>query len=250
MSWFEDWFDSPLYEKLYAYRNEEEAALLANLIEKEMPPERYPKVLDLGCGRGRHSLTLAARGYRMTGIDLSPEAIKTAKKKAEERGLTNVTFQTQDMRDPVNDSFNAVVNLFTTFGYFLDDEENIRVLASVNTMLKPGGLLLIDFLNASLVKKTLTPEEDGHYDGIHFHVRRYIEDGMVFKDIRFSGETLSEPVEYRERVKLYDPEWFTAQFEKMGFSLTKTWGDYRGSDFDRESSPRLIMAVKKQEVWK
>jgi cyclopropane fatty-acyl-phospholipid synthase-like methyltransferase len=245
MSWFEEWFDSPLYEKLYAYRNEEEAALLADLIEKEVPADKYPKLLDLGCGRGRHSLTLASRGYRVTGIDLSPEAIKSAKKKAEARGLTNVTFLTQDMRDPVDDTFDAVVNLFTTFGYFLDDDENIRVLKSVNKMLKPGGLLLIDFLNAKLVRDTLVPEEDGHYDGIRFQVQRHIENGMVFKDIRFSGGTLPRPVEYRERVKLYGREWFGEQFRNTGFSLIKTWGDYHGSEFNENSSPRLIMIAEK-----
>jgi cyclopropane fatty-acyl-phospholipid synthase-like methyltransferase len=245
MSWFEDWFDSPLYEKLYAYRNEEEAAKLADLIEKEIPKDNYPHLLDLGCGRGRHSLTLASRGYHVTGVDLSEEAIKTAKQKAKARGIENVRFLTGDMRDPLDENFDAVVNLFTTFGYFLEDEENISVLTSVKQMLKPGGLFLIDYLNAELVKKTLVPEEDGHYDGFRFHIRRYIENEMVFKDIRFSGGTLPEPVEYRERVKLYGSEWFREQFENLGFTLMKTWGGYTGSDFDEGSSARLIMVVRK-----
>jgi len=79
MSWFEEWFDSPLYEKLYANRNSDEAERLADLIEKEIPVKKYSTVLDLGCGRGRHSIALATRGYDVTGVDLSEEALAKAR---------------------------------------------------------------------------------------------------------------------------------------------------------------------------
>ncbi len=245
MSWFEEWFDSPLYEKLYINRNESEAEDLAHLIEKILPKENYPKVLDLGCGRGRHSLTLAEKGYCVMGIDLSPEAIKKARNTAESRGLTNVKFQEQDMRISLDENFDAVVNLFTTFGYFLEDSENIKVLKSVHSMLRPKGRFMIDFLNANIVEKNLVKIESGQYENLHFDIERFIEDGMVHKKITFTEGGLDEPVSYQERVKLYDLAWFGQQFEECGFTLKNSWGNYYGEDFDPEKSPRLILLVEK-----
>lgn len=245
MSWFEEWFDSPLYEKLYINRNELEAEDLAQLIEKIIPQEEYPKVLDLGCGRGRHALTLAEKGYGVMGIDLSPQAINKAKKTAEKRGLKNVHFKERDMRIPLEDTFDAVVNLFTTFGYFLEDSENIRVLKSVHSMLRPKGRFLIDFLNANLVEKNLIRKESGQYENLHFDIERFIEDEMVYKKITFSGDDLDEPVNYQERVKLYDLDWFKQRFDECGFTLKNGWGNYSGEDFNPEKSPRLILLAEK-----
>ncbi len=245
MSWFEEWFDSPLYEKLYINRNESEAEDLALLIEKVLPKKTYPNVLDLGCGRGRHSLTLAEKGYSVTGVDLSPQAILKATKEADKRGLENVQFKERDMRIPLDDTFDAVVNLFTTFGYFLEDSENLKVLKSVHSMLRPQGRFMIDFLNANLVEKNLVKSESGQYENIHFDIERFIEDNMVYKKITFSGADIVEPVSYQERVKLYDLNWFRQRFDECGFSLKNSWGNYSGEEFNPEKSPRLILLAEK-----
>lgn len=245
MSWFEEWFDSPLYEKLYANRNEEEASLLADLIETEIPKSRYPKILDLGCGRGRHSIALAEKGYDVTGIDLSKEAILKARSKARAKNLKKVSFKVNDMRVPLPKRFNAIVNLFTTFGYFLKDSENILVLKSVSEMLETDGAFMIDFLNSTYVKDNLVPEESGKYADYSYKIYRKIEEGMVFKTIQFSGSDLSEPLEYVERVKLYDLDWFKTQFEATGFTLEKIYGDYSGNQFTPHKSKRLLMVARK-----
>lgn len=245
MSWFEEWFDSPLYEKLYANRDEGEAELLAVLIEKEVPPSSFPQVLDLGCGRGRHSFALAERGYSVTGIDLSPEAIKKARNTARNRGYDEITFKVRDMRDPLSETFDAIFNLFTTFGYFLEDSENLKVLKASDRMLKPGGRLMIDFLNAVKVGQTLVPEENGTYGELSYDIRRFIKNDMVHKEITFSGGSLKKPETYLERVKLYDEKWFRSAFEKCGFTLRNSWGNYDGSAFNENSSPRLILLAEK-----
>lgn len=244
--WFEEWFDSPLYEKLYSYRDEDEANKLADLIEELVPRSNYKKILDLGCGRGRHSLTLAERGYDVTGTDLSPKAIKKAKLLAAERNLNNVHFEVRDMREVLPNRFDAVLNLFTTFGYFLDDEENASVFDGVHKMLGENGRFLIDFLNAAKVEEGLVPAESGSYENLDYQIERFIADGMVHKKIRFTGAGLKGPVEYQERVKLYGKDWFEPQLKARGFNILDFKGDYSGRRFSEEISPRLIILAEKR----
>lgn len=245
VSWFEEWFDSPLYEKLYAYRDEKEAVKLANLVEAKIPREKFGTILDLGCGRGRHSHTFAERGYNVTGTDLSPKAIQKATNLAKQKEFSNVRFEVRDMRDPLPETFDAVLNLFTTFGYFLKDEENASVFDGVHSMLREKGRFLIDFLNAEKVEDGLVPEESGSYENLNYQIERFIEGGMVHKNIRFTGDGLKQPVEYQERVKLYGKEWFEKELQQRGFTIIETWGDYMGKPFSKETSPRLILLLEK-----
>jgi len=244
MSWFEDWFDSPLYELLYAARDEEEANKLADLIERKIPISTYPNVVDVGCGRGRHSISLAERGYSVTGFDLSPKAIKKARKISEERELENVRFLVNDMRTPLPQTFDAALNLFTTFGYFRAEEKNADVLKSIREMLGDEGLFLIDFMNANKVEQELKPEESGRYQDITYNIKRYIENGFVFKEIQFQGDDIDQKNEYTERVQLFDKNWFTKHLNSSGFTPLEIMGNYDGEAFHEETSPRLIILSK------
>jgi len=245
MSWFKEWFDSPLYEKLYAYRNKNEANKLADLIEQEIPPGQFPNILDLGCGRGRHSITLAERGYYVTGIDLSEDVIAKAKQIAGEKNLGNLHFEVGDMRRPLDRTFHAVLNLFTTFGYFLRDNENARVVQSVGQMLNKNGVFILDYLNAYKVKKDLVTEQQEDYQDMKVHIQREIRGNMVYKHIRFTGQNLNKPIEYHERVKLYERDWFENTFSTCNFRLEKCYGSYEGVEFKKEESPRLLMIARK-----
>ncbi len=240
MNWFEEWFDSPLYEKLYANRDEEEARQLIDLLEKTLNLSGCSEILDLGCGRGRHAISLAERGYKVTGIDLSEEAIKTARGKAEERGL-DIHFQVRDMRNPLPRKFDAIVNLFTTFGYFTNDKQNSRVLDSIVEMLDMGGMFVLDYMNSQKVAKTYQSLDHGNFRDIDFKVNRYIDNGAIIKDIKFTGGPIEDSKEYTEHVKLYDLDWFKKQFAKRGLQIDHLYGDYHGNPYDPETSPRLMI---------
>lgn len=245
MSWFEEWFDSPLYEKLYTYRNKNEANKLADLIEREMPVSEYPTILDLGCGRGRHSITLAERGYSVLGVDLSKEVIKKAQDICQKRGLKNLEFEVGDMRRPLDKSFDAILNLFTSFGYFLKDNENARVIQSVQSMLNESGLFMLDYMNAHRVRENLVSEEKEEFQGLMVYIKREIRGNMVFKHIRFTGDDIDQPIEYQERVKLYGLEWFKKVFDENGLKIRQVYGSYQGEPFDKQNSPRLLMIASK-----
>lgn len=241
MDWFEEWFDSPLYEKLYANRDEEEARQLVDLLVDELELNKCSKILDLGCGRGRHSINLNKKGYRVKGIDLSKEAIKTAREKVERMGLENISFEIRDMRKPFDETFDAIVNLFTTFGYFKTDGENASVFDSVVAMLKPGGIFVLDYLNAKKVKESFSPSDAGEFQGIQYEIQRYIRDDMIFKDIEFAGERVNGRRSYSERVKLYHLDWFKQEMGNRGLIIDHIYGDYEGHDFDPDTSNRLLI---------
>jgi len=244
MSWFKDWFDSHLYELLYSYRNEAEANKLADLIEENIPKHSHPKLVDVGCGRGRHSISLAARGYHVTGFDLSPQAIEKARNIANKRGLKHLQFLVNDMREPLDETFDAALNLFTTFGYFLEEGENIRVLKSIRQMLHENGLFLVDFMNANKVTRELVPKETGNHNGIGYKINRFVKDDFVYKKIKFDGDKPEHQQEYTERVKLFDKDWFTKNLTESGFKPLHIWGDYSGGEFQKNQSPRLIILSK------
>jgi cyclopropane fatty-acyl-phospholipid synthase-like methyltransferase len=241
MDWFEAWFDSPLYDKLYANRDQEEARRLIALLEGELLLRPDSNILDLGCGRGRHAITLAKKGYRVKGIDLSERAIETAKEKAENEKLDHTSFEVRDMRSPLPEKFDTILNLFTTFGYFLDDDENARLLDSVAKMLKENGTFVVDYLNASYVKDTLVPEDSGRVQDIDYSIKRYIKDGAVHKDITFRKESTGEEKTYSERVKLYDLNWFQQEMGLRHLQIDHVYGDYTGSDYDSKNSPRILI---------
>lgn len=241
MSWFEDWFDSPLYEKLYAYRDEEEAAQLVEFIDRKLNLSASSEILDLGCGRGRHSFNLNKKGYQVTGIDLSEQAITKARNKAKELGLENIRFEVRDMRNAIPETFDAIVNLFTTFGYFKTDEENAQVFDSVKKMLKPGAPFVLDFLNAEKVKNNYVPADEGDFQGIHYEIERHLENNSIVKEIEFSGEKIDGTKRYAERVKLYGLSWFKKEMSKRGLVIDDIYGNYTGQSFNPDESPRLLI---------
>ncbi|GIV58208.1 MAG: methyltransferase [Rhodothermaceae bacterium] len=245
MSWYKEWFDRDEYELVYQQRDEEEAEQVVDLLERVARPAPGARILDVGCGRGRHARSLARRGYRVTGIDLSERALARARELAAEEGLA-ITFLRGDMRDPVCEGcFDGVVNLFTAFGYFDDDADHLRTLRAMATDLRPGGWLVQDFLNAPYVQRHLVPEDVRREDDLLIRQRRWIEDGRINKqiEIRRDGRTFT----FCESVRLLTLDDFRRFYAAAGLDLHATFGDYDGSSY-HEDAPRLILYARKRSV--
>src|SRR5262249_32943580 len=139
--WFASWFDSEHYSRVYAHRNDHEAAEFISRLIAWLEPTTRSSMLDVGCGTGRPSRYLASMGFDVTRLCLSAESIKRARQS--ER--SNLHFRRQDMRLPFGaDAFHYVFNLFTSFGYFEHPAENLTVIQNVSRSLKPGGQLILD----------------------------------------------------------------------------------------------------------
>ncbi|NND87635.1 MAG: class I SAM-dependent methyltransferase, partial [Flavobacteriaceae bacterium] len=193
------------------------------------------KILDLACGKGRHSRYLNQLGYDVVGADLSPSSIEYASQFENEK----LHFAVHDMCIPFPKKFDAIFNLFTSFGYFEKDEDNLRTIKAIAAQLKENGAGVIDFLNMEYTKNTLVPSETKVVDGIEFNLSRYFENGYLWKEIEFDFE--GENHYYTERVKALTLDDFKGYFDAAGVSIRHCFGDYKLTSFDPATSPRLIL---------
>jgi SAM-dependent methyltransferase len=240
--WFKTWFDSPYYPLLYAHRDNNEADTFVQNINNALQLPPAARILDLACGQGRHSRALGALGYTVTGADLSRSSIEKAKPFETEQ----LSFVVHDMRRPVAiNYFDAVLNLFTSFGYFESIRDNVRTIDAVHSSLRDKGHFLIDYFNAEQVKKAVAGHASGIVDiqGIHFVWEKSIEGNKVIKRIKVNDNGTEH--RFMESVALFGLNDFTAMLGEK-FEIVKTFGDYHLSQFDVNTSPRLILACRKK----
>ncbi|MFM7769563.1 MAG: class I SAM-dependent methyltransferase, partial [Bacteroidota bacterium] len=142
-AWFEEWFDSPFYFELYQNRSDSEAKLFIEGILHRISLDANASILDVCCGKGRHSKVLAAQGFQVTGIDISEQSIVEARNLK----ISNAEFILADARNfNLKRQFDCSLNLFTSFGYFESIEEHEQMLSRIALHTKPGGYFILDFL--------------------------------------------------------------------------------------------------------
>lgn len=235
MQWFEEWFDTPYYHILYSNRDYKEAENFLNLLTDFLNLEENSKIIDLACGKGRHSVYLNKLGYKVLGLDLSEQSINYDKQFENE----SLKFRVHDMRDEIESGpVDAVFNLFTSFGYFETEEEDKSVFRSVAGVLKNEGYFVLDFLNADYVKNIIVPQSSVEKENIVFNIKKHIEDDFIIKEIDFEDQ--GKQFHFFERVKLTSAEKILKFADEFGFELIKRWGDYQLSDFEENCSPRCI----------
>ena len=237
-NWFSTWFDTPYYHILYKNRNDEEAQAFMDNITHYLNMPENGTILDLACGKGRHSIYLNKLGYQVTGVDLSENSIAIAKEFSNE----TLQFETHDMREPMNETFDAVFNLFTSFGYFDTHEDNIKTLKAIKESINEYGFGVIDFFNVDYIIENLVAEETKEIDGITFNIKRSVENKKIIKEIRF--EDKGESFFYTEKVSAFTLEDFEAMMEEAGIYLLEIFGDYKLRKFYKSQSERLIMIFK------
>lgn len=238
--WFAEWFDTSFYHQLYKSRGYEEAKHFIDNLEKALNFKHSDAFLDLACGKGRHSIYLNSKGYDVIGVDLSRNNIEAANYSATQR----LHFFVHDMRETFRpESFNFVLNLFTSFGYFEENYDNFRAIRAVAENLKSGGTLVLDYMNSAKAVKNLTKYYEKEVDGIKFVITKKIEYGFIVKNIDFDYE--GEHHHFEERVKILTCEDFRYYFRKAELTCQKIYGSYDLKPFDVVESDRMIFVVQK-----
>ncbi len=232
--WFEQWFGEE-YHALYPHRDTEDAQRAVALVQRVAPWRPGERVLDLACGAGRHAAELERAGAQVVGFDLSPAMLRRA------HTLSAAPLVRGDMRAlPFRSgSFAVVVNLFTSFGYFRDDGEHRLVMRQVAEVLAPGGRLVLDYLNAEQVRRTLRRDSEEVSDGASAArvLRRFSEEGRyVLKEIELRAENRS----FQERVRLFTAADLADLLEDAGLRVTARYGDYDGRPVGADT-PRVIL---------
>lgn len=237
-NWFASWFDTSYYHILYKERNDKEAQFFISNLVHYLSLEKESTVLDLACGKGRHSIYLNELGFNVLGVDLSENSINIAKNSEND----TLKFGVHDMRNPLEGTYDAVLNLFTSFGYFDTEDEHIEVLNNIKNAVNETGLAVLDYLNIEYVKQNLVAEETKTIDGITFKINRKIENNFVIKDIYF--EDKGENFHFTEKVKAYSLQDFEQMMESQEIYLLDTFGDYKLNKFYKNTSERLILIFK------
>lgn len=235
--WFRDWFGDA-YLSLYPHRDQVEAGAGVSLFLRKAAPAAGCPVLDLGCGVGRHVGFLNEAGHLSVGLDLSARLLLEARR---ELGSSGRLVRGDMRRLPFRkESFGAVVNFFTSFGYFASPGEDRAVADEIRRVLRAAGVFLLDYLNAPHVRETLVPEDERTIEGRLVRQERWIDGDTVIKRIKISAASDGEDEVYFERVRMYEPDQLSAMLDAHGLVTTARFGDYDGSSVVA-SSPRLLL---------
>ena len=241
--WFKEWFNTKYYHILYKNRDDSEASAFIDRLVSYLAPLPSDHFLDVACGKGRHSKYLNSKGYNVTGIDISPKSIEEAKLYQNE----TLHFEVADMRQPfAENNFDIALNLFTSFGYFECEEDDLAALQNICKAMKPNGRFVLDFFNAEKVLKQMVPYETKTVDGIEFTISKKIEGQKVIKNISF--EAKGEHYNYTEKVEIIDKKRFEILFAQTDFDIVEVFGDYQLSPYNASTADRLIFVVQKTLV--
>ena len=240
--WYKDWFNSPYYHKLYFDRDETEAQQFIERLLQHLEPSENSRMLDVACGKGRHSKFLAAHGYDVTGIDISVDSINYAIQFAQD----NLHFYVHDMRLLfwVN-YFDYAFNFFTSFGYFGTRREHDDAMRTIVGSIKKGGTFVIDYLNVHYVEDRLVPNEEKTIGETHYEIHRWHDEDHFYKKMIVTDPELARPIEHVEKVAKFSLGDFTDMLSFQKMQVTEVFGDYNLNAYDVRKTPRMIIVAKK-----
>lgn len=240
--WFEDWFDSPYYHLLYQNRSEQEATNFVDTLVNRFSMPPGITLLDLACGKGRHSIAFAVHGLDVTGLDLSRQSIEYAQQFERD----NLHFFVHDMRETFRvNYFDVVCNLFTSFGYFETARDHTQAARSIAQAIKPGGYFIIDFVNRLPAIRNI--EANTHEtivrNNVTFDIARSHTAKRLLKKIRVDdGDNVYS---FEEAVTSFTKDEMIGLFTAAGLTYRQVFGDYQLNAYDEANSPRMIMQFTK-----
>jgi SAM-dependent methyltransferase len=202
------------------------------------------RILDLCCGVGRHSLELARRGLKVTGVDRTSAYLTQARKQSKKEGL-NIEFIREDMRSFCRPStFNAAICMFTSFGFFEDPMDDRKVVLNMYQSLKKGGRFLIDVMGKETLAAIFRERDWNRKDNaIILEERKVTQDWSwmeahwtLIKDGKVYENTLTH--------RIYSAAELKSLLKDCGFSEIKVYGDFTGSPYDQNARRLIAVAYR------
>src|SRR5215831_12519400 len=239
MTWWESWFGEE-YLDLYPHRDVASARREAAFALAHLPAPPTP-MLDLCCGSGRHSVPLAQAGCPPIGLDYSAPLLNLARLRNPRSPLVRGDMRSLPFRDG---SFRAVVNFFTSFGYFLGELENLAVVTEIERVLASGGAFLCDTFNRDAALAHLVPEERRSSGDREYSIRRWWNPKTARLEKEIEVRRAGSTETFRESVRAYTCGELAALLERAGLRVEATWGDFDSAPLGPDS-PRLIALARK-----
>jgi SAM-dependent methyltransferase len=213
-------------------------------IEKLLQIEEGARILDLCCGSGRHSLELSQRGFHVIGVDRTTAYIEEARSEARKRGL-DAAFVVGDMREycaPA--SFDIVVNLFGSFGYFQDPDDDRKVVENMYASLRPGGQFLIETMGKEILARDFQEKDWDEEGDLLILSERKISQNWGRVETRWIVIRGTERTEYRVSVRSYSAVELSSLLAACGFAPVRVYGSLDGTKYDR-AAQRLVVVGRK-----
>ena len=236
--WWRSWF-GPSYLSLYDTYLLERTPIEADALEVLLDLHPPARILDLGCGQGRHGIELGRRGYEVTGVDLSDYLLDVAAARARAAGI-KLRLVKGDMREPLaNARFDLALSLFTSFGYFRDEADDVKVLRAVAAMLLPGGRFLIEVLNGQREREQFQPKQWFSIGKTAVMEERQLEGGGRRLIVQRTVSTPNARETDVHAIRLYSGSELEEALTNAGFAEVRLYGDWNGEPL-ADSSIRVI----------
>lgn len=234
MAWYTHWFGTRYYTLLYGHRDQQDARPWADAIARRLGLRSGQRLLDMGCGRGRHARCFTELGLEVTGIDQSSESIAAARVE-----VPGVDFRVHDMREALTAaSFDVVVCLFTSLGYSADRMDDLRAVRAAAHVLKPGGHFVLDVLNGCLVRQGLVEQECTCQDGVRFTLTRRVQGDIIVKEIAVDDQ--GEQHHFTEQVHAWKADEVRQLLSDAGLRLDELTDGPEPVPFDADRSERIV----------
>jgi 2-polyprenyl-3-methyl-5-hydroxy-6-metoxy-1,4-benzoquinol methylase len=247
MSWTENFFGKYYLKTHLPVLTEEKTIEETDFIEEALKLTKGASILDVPCGHGRHSIQLARRGYNVTGVDIQPDFIALARENSQD--IENLNFMVEDMRKiSYENEFDAVINLFTSFGYF-SEAENFYFLKAMVKSLKKGGKLLIDTVNREWAMNNtgtisqawlVYPPDNIAFlanNSFNVYTSRMISDQAIIDN----GERYVQ----QQDIRLYTYTEMNTLLKLNGMEITAVYGNVYQADYSASTTNMIIVAEKK-----
>ncbi len=230
-AWYESWFNQQ-YLRLYSHRNDEQALSQVKAIVQKLALTKNSKIMDVGCGSGRHLGAFRGLGFSPFGLDLSWDLLTEASRENSNLIRGNMLFP------PVlPNSLDFMGFFFSSFGYFDREEDDLKALKGWSSCLKKQGFLFLDLANLEYVVENLVPEQEDPFEGGMVRQTRHMEKDVVVKNIHFViGEKTSQ---YQERLRLYSLSKMEQILSGLGYNILDVWGDEKATSYHAKLSSRM-----------